>query len=148
MAKSEKEIQELLAQMEALKAELETEKTARSAAEKMAHTMAAFGSSEEQATGKTLKVNVCVNPEERDVKKQTWKEIDFPLYAYRIDIPAGFGIELKTNGRSYYHGETYEFTARGLSDIKSRIARCWDHEKSIHGDNVNAYRRQREDYAR
>lgn len=111
--------------------------------------MASFGSGiEEQATGKTIKVKVCSNPTERDEKKQKWVEVDFPTYAYKIDIPAGFGISLYTNGRQYYHNETYEFTERGLSDIKSRIARCWDHEKSIHGDNVNSYRRQREDYAR
>jgi hypothetical protein len=28
-----------------------------------------------------------------------------------------------------------------LVDLKSRVARCWEHEKSIHGDNENAYRR-------
>lgn len=149
MAKTEKEIQDLLAQMEQLKADLEREKTARSAAEEMAHALAQFGqNNEERATGKTLTVKVCANPEERDTKKQIWKDVEFPLYAYKIDIPAGFGISLWTNGREYYHGQTYEFTERGLADIKSRIARCWDHEKSIHGDNVNAYRRQREDIAR
>ena len=144
MARSEQDIENLMAEVAELKAQLEVEKTGRTAAEEMAHKLAQFSSNgSEQPTGKTLKVKVCANPEERDVKKQVWKEIEFPTYAYRIDIPAGSGISLNTNGREYYHGETYEFTERGLADIKSRVARCWDHEKSIHGDNENAYRQQR-----
>jgi hypothetical protein len=60
---------------------------------------------------------------------------------YTINLPAGAGNCLYTNGIEYYHGETYEFDAEILSEMKSRVARCWDHEKSIHGENENAYRR-------
>ncbi len=147
MARSEQEIEKLLEQMEELKAQLAIEKTARTAAESMAHALAEFGSNnEEHATGKTLRVKACANPTERDVKKQIWKEIEFPLYAYKIDVPPAFN-PLSTNGREYYIGGTYEFTEHGLADIKARVAQCWQHEKNIHGDNPNAYRRQRKDRA-
>ena len=146
MARSEQDIEKLLAEVASLRAELDTEKTARTAAEQMAHTLAQFSSNgSEQPTGKTMKVKVCANPEERDAKKQVWTEIEFPTFAYRIDLPVGCGISINTNGRAYFHGETYEFTERGLADMKSRVFQCWNHEKMIHGDNVNSYRRQRED---
>lgn len=142
MAQNEKE---LLAEIAVLKAKLGESELKRSEAEAMALTAAQaspyIGVSEEQPTGKTVVVNVCLNPAERDVKKLKFKGIEYPTYFYTIQLPAGAGLCLTTNGAEFYHGQTYEFDPMGLVDMKSRVARCWDHEKSIHGDNENAYRR-------
>jgi hypothetical protein len=82
-----------------------------------------------------------LNPGEKDVKKYKYKKVKVPTYYYNIQLPAGAGICLWTNGVEYYHGETYEFDPNTLAEMKSRVARCWEHEKSIHGDNENAYRK-------
>ena len=86
-------------------------------------------------------LNVCLNPHERDEKKQKFKDVEFPTYFYTIQLPPGAGIDLTTNGTPYYHGSTYEVDAFTLADLKSRVARTWDHEKSIHGGDENAFRR-------
>ena len=145
MAKETQE--ELLAQIAKLQAELGVSNAKRTEAEEMAFAMSQasqFSGSnvEEHPTGKTITVSKCVNPTERTEKKQKWVEVEMPTYAYRIDIPKGAGICLSTNGVEYYHGQSYEFDSETLAEIKSRVARCWDHEKSIHGDNENAYRKQ------
>ena len=140
------DIKELQAEIERLKAELGVEKEQRTAAEEMAHAMSeasAYSGSnvEEQATGKTRSVEVCTNPWERDIKKHKYKTIKMPTYYYNIQLPPAAGLSLSTNGIEYYHGETYEFVLPELAEMKSRVARCWDHEKSIHGDNENAYKK-------
>lgn len=136
---------ELLAEIEALKAQLQHSEAKRTEAESMAAAMAeatAFGgNAEEQPTGKTIKQHVCVNPWERDEKKQKWKDVDVPTYFYAVELPAGAGLSLMTNGIEYFHGQTYEVDLPTLVDLKSRVARTWDHEKSIHSENENAYRR-------
>jgi hypothetical protein len=63
-----------------------------------------------------------------------------PTWFYTINLPVGAGPKLTTNGVDYFHGQTVEVTPDVLSDLKSRVARCWDHEKSIGGGNENAYR--------
>src|ERR1035437_1206897 len=139
MAQSEKE---LLAEIARLKTALGESENARGQAEAMALTAAQAtpfsGRSEERPTGKTVKIKVCTNPNERDAKNHKFVDIEYPTYFYTIQLPAGAGLDLKTNGMEYYHGETYEFDPMTLADMKSRVARCWDHEKSIHGDNENA----------
>lgn len=136
---------ELLAEIDALKKQLEHETAKRTEAESMAAAMAeatAFGgSAEEQATGKTVKRSVCSNPWERDEKKQKWVTVDVPTYFYAIELPAGAGTGLLTNGIDYFHGQTYEVDLATLVDLKSRVARTWEHEKSIHGENENAWRK-------
>ena len=112
--------------------------------EAQAHALSMVGpynGTEEQPTGKTVTVSVCLNPTEKDEKKLKYKNVEYPTYFYRIDLPAGAGLDLTTNGVAYYHGQTYEFDPMTLSDMKSRVARCWEHEKSIHGDQENAYRK-------
>ena len=141
---------DLVAEVQRLQAALQTERTARTAAEETAMAMAQAGpytgGSEEQPTGKTVKVKKCVNPwvqlKKGDDPKDFYKfvEVDMPTYFYRLDLPAG-ALNLSTNGVEYYHGHTYEFTYDTLVDMKSRVARCWDHEKSIHGENENAYKK-------
>ena len=133
-------------QIESLQAQLGVEKQARTAAEEMAHATAQASSftmtaAEEQPTGKTISINMCANPWERDVKKQIFKDVDIPTFYYNIQLPSGAGWALTTNGIDFYHGETYEVDYHTLVDLKSRVARTWEHEKNIHGENENAYRK-------
>jgi len=136
---------ELQSQIAALQAQLLQEQEARSVAEsnELATAEAGMyvGNSDEQPTGKTVKIKKCTNPWETDERKQKFVEVDVPTYFYQIQLPTGAGISLTTNGQDYFHNETYTVDLYTLTDLKSRIARCWDHEKSIHGDNENAYRR-------
>ena len=138
-----------MAEVKSLKSQVDTEREMRTAAEERAESIAAASfavcTSEEQPTGKTVLVRVCTNPTERDTKKQKWTEIEIPTYFYLIQLPAGAsgsnGSCLTTNGVEYHNGEVVELDACQLADVKSRVARTWDHEKSIHGENENAYRK-------
>jgi|GEM_PF-1656566 len=142
---SELSYEELQAQIADLEKKLKVETKARSEAEELASAVAQAGqfsaNTEEQPTGKTITLSVCLNPGEKDEKKLKWKDVEYPTYFYTIQLPAGAGLDLTTNGIAYYHGQTYEVDPMTLVDLKSRVARCWDHEKSIHGDNENAYRK-------
>jgi hypothetical protein len=137
---------ELQAEIARLQEALAGETVKRTEAEEMAAAMSQAGqfiagAVEEQPTGKTVTVNICLNPTERNEKKQKFKDIELPTFYYTIQLPTGAGLALSTNGIEFYHGETYEFDSITLAEMKSRVARCWEHEKSIHGDNENAYRR-------
>ena len=142
MAATEKD---LLAQIAALKDQLELANKEKTEAQEMATSIAAastfMGTSEEQPTGNTIVLNVCLNPWEKKEEKQKFKDVEVPTFYYTIDIPAGAGTNLMTNGIAYYHGGTYEVDQATLVDLKSRVARCWDHEKAIHSENENAYRK-------
>jgi len=137
--------QDLLAEIAALKAKLAISEAEKTEAQAMSESIAAastfLGNSEEQPTGKTVMIEVCINPWEREEKKQVFKNVEYPTYYYAIQLPAGAGTNLATNGVEYYHGQTYEVDQFTLADLKSRVARCWDHEKAIHSENENAYRK-------
>ena len=145
MAEKKMTPEEMEQEIRRLQKELGVETTKRNEAEQIAVALTQAsqfgGESEEQPTGKTVKQNVCLNPWERKEDKQKFKEIDVPTYFYTIELPAAAGLSLVTNGVDYFHGKTYEVTPDMLADLKSRVARCWDHEKSIHSDNENAYRK-------
>jgi hypothetical protein len=139
-------LEELQAEIERLKTALNDSDRKKTQAEEMAQVMASMNplvgsTSEEQATGRTVKVEVCTNPWERNEKKQKFHTVEFPTYYYNIQLPAGAGLCLITNGQEYYHGQTYEFTSQELPEIKDRVAKCWWHEKAIHGENENAYKK-------
>lgn len=130
-----------------LRAELATSEAARTEAEQnalaMAQASALMGSTaEEQPTGKTVTRRVCTNPTEKP-SKQKYEMVEYPTYKYTILIPESAGWSLRTNNMvEYFHGQTYEFDLIELADIKARVARTWEHERSIKGSNENAYRRQ------
>jgi hypothetical protein len=139
-------LDELQTEIERLKAALDDSNSKKTQAEEMAKMMAEMNplvssTSEEQPTGRTVDMSICANPAERDVAKHKYKMIKVPTYYYNIQLPSGSGICLTTNGVEYYHGETYEFTEFELACIKDRVARCWGHEKSVHGENENAYKK-------
>lgn len=144
---TEDQLKELQEQVKNLTKELTSETAKRSDAEELAASLSAAGhymgnTSDEQPTGRTVVVEKCANPWERNEKKQKFVDIDLPTYYYTINLPSGAGNNLSTNGVEYYHGQTYEFDPYILSEMKSRVARCWDHEKSIKGDDENVYRKK------
>jgi hypothetical protein len=150
MSKNDKTTEQLIAEIEALKSSLGVAEQARTAAEERAHALAEsqqfYGStSQEQPTGRTIMVERCINPTVRDAKKLKFIEVEEPTYYYNIQLPPGAsgsnGSCLATNGIEYHHGQTVELDPITLAEVKSRVARCWDHEKSIHGENENAYRK-------
>lgn len=139
-------VEELLAEVATLKEQLSDKDKKLSEAEVAFAAVAAAGpyagsGEEEVPTGRTVTVRECLNPAEREEKKQIFKDIVYPTYYYHINLPAGAGVALMTNGVEYYHGEQCEFDPAQLADIKSRVHQCWVHEKSIHGENENAYRK-------
>lgn len=130
-------------EIRALRKQLAESQAAHAESDSIARALASplLGGTEEQATGKTVMINMCLNPAERDEKKQKFKDIEYPTYFYHIDLPVGAGQCLTTNGTEFFHGQTYEVDPMVLSDLKSRVAQCWKHEKSIHSENENAYRK-------
>ena len=147
MAANEKPtVEQLAAELAEMRKKLGLAEKERDAAREEAHAMAeasAFmgNGAEEVPTGRTRKMSVCVNPGEPDAKKHKFVEVDEPLFAYTIDLPLGAGTELITNGVPYYHGQTYEVDIHTLRDLKSRVARTWDHERAIHSEKESPYRK-------
>lgn len=145
MAKS---VEQLEAELKEMAKKLELAQSARTEAEKtmvaLAEASTFFGSAEERATGKTITQEVCINPWEKDEKKQKFKDVEVPTYYYTMKLPVNAGLCLTTNGQEFYHGQTYQVTQDVLADLKSRVARCHDHERAIKGEDQNAYRRATE----
>ena len=137
--------EELKAEISALRKQLGLAEAAKNEAQELAKAVASaspfISNTEEQPTGNTVSMEVCANPWVKDAKKQKWITVEVPTFYYAITLPAGAGTHLSTNGVDYYHGHTYEVDSYQLAELKSRVARCWDHEKMIHGDNENAYRK-------
>ena len=134
-----------------LKKSLSAESAKRSAAEESALALSSANQfvtgsagSNEHPTGKTITVNKCINPWERSEKKQKFVDLELPTYFYTINLPIGAGNSLMTNGIEYFHGQTYEFDCEILAEMKSRVAKCWDHESSISGKDENMYRKRTE----
>jgi hypothetical protein len=67
-----------------------------------------------------------------------------PRFLYKINLPPSGGIDIKINGTSFYHDQQYEIGLDTLRSLKDVVARCWQHEQSIHGSNENFYRRPTE----
>ncbi len=95
----------------------------------------------EVPTGRKVTVSRCKNPWVRDAKKQVFEEVEMPTFYYKIDLPASGGVDIKINGESKYHGETYEFTVDELRTVKDMVGRSWGHEATIRGSNENVFRR-------
>jgi len=144
-----KSLAELQAENEQLRSQLRASEEARTEeqalAEATAQASAYNGNSEEQATGKTVTVSVCLNPTAKKLDDLKYKDVQAPTYYYTIEIPMGAagseGAFVSINGDRYYQGQTYEFTRDQLATVKDLVAKTWAHEKSIHGDNENAYRK-------
>jgi hypothetical protein len=66
------------------------------------------------------------------------------MWRYKIDLSPSGGVEIRLNGIPYYHGEVYTFDTATLRTVKEIVARTWDHERNISGNNENVYRREME----
>jgi len=143
MSKSPEQLQK---EIDELRAKLGESEKARKDAEDIANIAVLTGTTtEDRPTGKTVKRRECINPWETNPKEYEFKVVERPTYFYTINLPLSAGWSLRTNGAmEYFHGQTYEFDNIELADIKSRVARCWDHEASISGSNENAYRQKTE----
>ncbi len=95
----------------------------------------------EVPTGRRVSIERAKNPWVRDAKKLEFETLEVPTYYYKIDLPASGGVDLKINGESKYHGQTYEFTMDELRTVKDMVARAWGHEATIKGSNENVFRR-------
>ena len=60
---------------------------------------------------------------------------------HKVNLPPSGGIDISINRVPHYHGQQYKVTTDMLRVLKDCEHRCWAHEKSIHGENENAYRR-------
>jgi DNA-binding protein H-NS len=84
---------ELLAQIAELKQKLGEAEAAKTEAQEMASSIAAAtaftGNAEEQPTGNTISVEVCLNPWEKDEKKLKFRTVQYPTFYYTIDLPVG-----------------------------------------------------------
>ena len=134
------ERKELETKIALLEKQLSAERLAR-AEEAASANQITVSTAQEIPTGEFVSVQKCINPWVKDEKKQKWETVEIPTYFYTIDLPAGAGVCLYTNGIEFYHGQTYKFREDELPEIKDRVSKCWSHEKSIHGDNENAYRK-------
>lgn len=140
--------EELLAQIAQLQAQLIDERMSRERAEAEVNAATA----EDRSTGRTKKVRVCKNPYERDPDKQKWEVIDVPTFMYHVQLPVGAagsdGSYISINGERFYHNGDYEVDGATLSTLKAMVGNAWSHEKSLHGANENAYRKQEQPYVR
>jgi hypothetical protein len=146
----------LLEEIASLRSELGIEKKARSEAEKSAITAAEMqeymaGESDERPTGETVTVQrldhyktVSYRDDGRPILKPVFKEVQLPTFAYRINMPAVGGLDLKINDVPFYHGATYVLDIDTLRTVKEIVHRLWHHDRQIHGDaDENAYRPQK-----
>lgn len=142
---SQEEVDALKADIERLQGALSD---AASATEEAARRALFFkDDNEERPTGRTVKVTKCTGYEttgHRDdgtpIRKPIWDEIDQPTFFYKIDMPPVGGVDIKINGESLYHGETYTFTLDQLRMVKEIVYRLRAHEAAIHGTDENVYR--------
>jgi carboxylesterase type B len=118
---------ELKARIKALEAQLARSQAGKAIAEEESARLSA------QAQSSMFTTNVT---ERFSRKAESGKD----LYWYRIDLAPCGGTEVKINGVPYYHGSTYEFETDLLRSIKEIVARTWDHENNIQGNNENVYK--------
>lgn len=154
---SAKDVAKLMEEIRGLKEKLKLSEQQRSDAEAAALAAAEAQGMlmqrqiQEVATGKTVKVKrasgyevVGHKDDGREILKPVWKTVELPTYFYKIDMPAVGGWDLKINGQSLFHGTVYEFDIDTLRSVKEIVYRTWDHERSIHGSDENAYRPQQQ----
>jgi len=138
----------LYEQIANLEAQLATERTKRSEAEKQALALAESDGTilqpevEERPTGRTVTVQKYREYDDRGrrIAKPEWEDVEVPTYFYKINLAPNGGMDLKINGMPMYHGTVVELDLDTLRSVKEIVARGWKHEAEIRGSNENAYR--------
>ncbi len=151
--KKQPSYEDLKAEVDRLQAELATSRADATEAQKLA---ALFQSKEEAVpTGKSVTVTRCkgyeiagYHDDGRQILRPKWHEVEEPTYWYTIDMPPVGGTDIKLNGREFYHGQTYEVTVDELRTLKEMVHRLWMHERSIHEDNKEVFRKHYDDKIR
>lgn len=145
----------LLAEIAALEAKLRESEDKRSAAEQQALDAAKSQAGLQQReirevpTGRKVNVQrldryetVGYKDDGRPILKPRFKTVELPTYFYLIDMAPCGGEDLKINGNSFYHGETYELDEDTLRTVKDIVYRTHRHDQEIHGNHdENAYRK-------
>jgi acetyl-CoA acetyltransferase len=139
------ELERLKAEVARLTAELAVANTANEDAARRA--MFFKDVNEEVPTGETVEVDRCTKYETvgyrddgRPILKPVFKKVKLPTFLYKVDMPPVGGVDIKVNGESFFHGETYTLDLDQLRVVKEIVHRIRDHEATIHGTDENAYR--------
>jgi len=102
----------------------------------------------EQPTGKKVKIKVFdhhkvlrYNDNGTEVTRPVFRTDEVDTYFLKIDMPPCGDTHLSINGQQYYHGAVYEFDIHTLRTVKDIVYRTWAHDRSIHPNDENFYRR-------
>jgi hypothetical protein len=106
------------------------------------------GFAQEQPTGEKRKIKVFshnkllrYNDNGTEVTRPVFKTEDVDTFFLKIDLPPCGDTHLSINGENFYHGAVYEFDIHTLRTVKDLVFRCWAHDRSIHPNDENFYRR-------
>jgi hypothetical protein len=76
-----------------------------------------------------------------EITRPVFKTEEVETYFLKIDMPPCGDTSLSINGEKYYHGAVYEFDIHTLRTVKDIVFRTWAHDRSIHPNDENFYRR-------
>lgn len=144
----------LLKEISDLKGQLAISEASRSEAEK-----AALAAAEAQGgllqseilevpTGKRVKVDrlasykvVGHKDNGQEILRPVFKKVELPTFYYKVDMPPVGGLFCSVNGTNFYQGTVYEFDIDTLRTVKEMVFRLWAHDRSIHPNDENFYRK-------
>jgi len=103
---------------------------------------------QEQPTGKKVKLKVFdhlkilrYDDNGKEITRPVFKTVEMDTYFLKIDMPPCGDTCLSINGERFYHGAVYEFDIHTLRTVKDIIFRTWAHDRAIHPNDENFYRR-------
>jgi hypothetical protein len=132
-----------------LQADLDLAKKSIPASERLAVAAADMqggGQVKEVFTGKYVTVQRCKALKKvgysnnHDILEPEWKDVELPIYAYKVELAPAGGLYFSLNGHRFYHGMVAKFDLDTLRSVKEIVARGWEQERLTSGKNENAYR--------